>query len=339
MAEVGRLTLHEHSPFTIFAASNSVLMKESQFWVRLRSLWRAEAKNMVAIILGIAVYAIGFTIFILPHHVVIGGMAGLGALVFYATSGLIPVAVTMYGTNIILLAVSYKYLGKGFVFRTIFGMTVASIFIGSLEGYFTSHPPLVADATLSVLLGAMLLGVGIGIYYSHHGTTGGTDIVAAVMSKLSNVSVGRVMMIVDMSIVACSFFLPFDGDMEARVQARTQTILYGWIAIFLYSYITDKFLNEGRQTVQFIILSDNWAQIAYRITHEAKRGVTTLDAAGYWTGMGRKMLLVWCRKPDTYQIYQIVKEEDPTAYITTSFVQSVYGNGFDTLRIKDKKRK
>lgn len=314
-------------------------MKESQFWVRLRSLWRAEAKNMVAIILGIAVYAIGFTIFILPHHVVIGGMAGLGALVFYATSGLIPVAVTMYGTNIILLAVSYKYLGKGFVFRTIFGMTVASIFIGSLEGYFTSHPPLVADATLSVLLGAMLLGVGIGIYYSHHGTTGGTDIVAAVMSKLSNVSVGRVMMVVDMSIVACSFFLPFDGDMEARVQARTQTILYGWIAIFLYSYITDKFLNEGRQTVQFFILSDNWAQIAYRITHEAKRGVTTLDGAGYWTGMGRKMLLVWCRKPDTYQIYQIVKEEDPTAYITTSFVRSVYGNGFDTLRIKDTKRK
>lgn len=314
-------------------------MKESQFWARLRSLWRAEAKNMVAIILGIAVYAIGFTIFILPHHVVIGGMAGLGALVFYATSGLIPVAVTMYGTNILLLALSYRYLGKGFVFRTIFGMTVASIFIGSLEGYFTSHPPLVADATLSVLLGAMLLGVGIGIYYSHHGTTGGTDIVAAVMSKLSNVSVGRVMMIVDMSIVACSFFLPFDGDMEARVQARTQTILYGWIAIFLYSYITDKFLNEGRQTVQFIILSDNWAQIAYRITHEAKRGVTTLDAAGYWTGMGRKMLLVWCRKPDTYQIYQIVKDEDPTAYITTSFVRSVYGNGFDTLRIKDKKRK
>lgn len=325
--------------FHYLCISISVLMKESLFGARLRSLWRAEAKNMVAIVLGIAIYAIGFTIFILPHHVVIGGMAGLGTLVFYATSGLVPVAVTMYGTNIILLALSYKYLGKGFVFRTIFGMTVASIFIGSMEGYFTTHPPLVADATLSVLLGAMMLGVSIGIYYSHHGTTGGTDIVAAVISKLSNVSVGRVMMIVDMSIVACSFFLPFEGDMEARVQARTQTILYGWIAIFLYSYITDKFLNEGRQTVLFIILSDNWAQIAYRITHEAKRGVTTLDGAGYWTGMGRKILLVWCRKPDTYQIYQIVEEEDPAAYITTSFVRSVYGNGFDTLRIKDKKRK
>ena len=144
------------------------------------------------------------------------------------------------------------------------------------------------------------------------------------------------MMVVDMSIVACSFFLPFDGDMEARVQMRTQSILYGWVAIFLYSYITDKFLNDGRQTVQFIILSDNWAQIAYRITHETGRGVTTLDGTGYWTGAGRKVLLVWCRKPDTYAIYQIVKDEDPAAYITDSIVRSVYGNGFDMLKIKRK---
>lgn len=303
---------------------------------RFRLQWKTELRHMIAIVIGMAIYAVGFTVFILPHHIVIGGMAGFSTLVFYATSGFLPVAVTMYGTNILLLLGGFKYLGKGFVVRTIFGATVLSLLIGSMEGYFTTHPPLVPDATMSVLLGAMLLGVGIGIYYSHHGTAGGTDIVAAIMAKVGDVSVGRVMMVVDMSIVACSFFLPFDGDMEARVQMRTQSILYGWVAIFLYSYITDKFLNDGRQTVQFIILSDNWAQIAYRITHETGRGVTTLDGTGYWTGAGRKVLLVWCRKPDTYAIYQIVKDEDPAAYITDSIVRSVYGNGFDALKIKRK---
>ena len=131
-------------------------------------------------------------------------------------------------------------------------------------------------------MGSILLGIGIGVYYSHHGTTGGTDIVAAVMSKISNVSMGRVMMIVDISIVACSFFLPFDGDMEARIQSRTQSIIYGWLAIFIYSYIADKFVYEGRQTVQFLIISDAWNKIAYRITHETGRGVTT------WNGQGNR---------------------------------------------------
>lgn len=300
--------------------------------------WKTDIKNLIFIVLGMALYAIGFCVFILPHHIVIGGMAGLGTLVFYATSGLIPVAVTMYGTNVLLLICGYKYLGKGFVLRTIFGATVLSLMIGSVEDYFTTHPPIVADTTMSVIMGAMLIGIGIGIYYSHHGTAGGTDIVAAIMNSVSDISVGQVMMMIDMTIVALSFFLPFDGDIESRVQMRVETIIYGWIAIFLYSYITDKFLNAGRQTVQFIILSDKWERIADRITHETGRGVTNWDCEGFWTKTGRQLMLVWCRESDTYHIYRIVKEEDPGAYITNSFVRSVYGNGFDTLKLKKRNK-
>lgn len=295
-----------------------------------------EINGLLFIMLGIALYSIGFTIFILPHHIVIGGMAGFSTLIYYASNQTIPVAVTMYGANILLLIGGYRVLGKGFVARTIFGATVMSLIIGILEGYFTSHPPLVEDSTFSVAIGAVLCGIGIGVYYSHHGTAGGTDIIAAIMSHLSNISMGRVMMIVDFSLVASSFFLPFDGDMEARIQSRTQSIIYGWLAIFIYSYIADKFVYEGRQTVQFIILSDKWNSIAHRITHETGRGVTTWDGQGYWTEQDRKLMLVWCRKADTYKIFSIVREEDPVAYITNSYVRSVYGNGFDTLQLKRK---
>lgn len=293
-----------------------------------------ELRDIVYIIVGIVVYSVGFTVFILPHEIVIGGMAGFSTLVFYATGEAVPVAVTMYGTNILLLACGYRFLGKGFVIRTVFGATLMSLVIGMLEGYFTSHPPLIADTTMSVVMGSVLLGIGIGVYYSHHGTAGGTDIVAAIMSSLSDVSMGRVMMIVDISIVAFSFFLPFDGDMEARLQSRTQIIIYGWLSIFLYSYLADKFVYEERQTVQFIIISDNWDRIAYRITHETGRGVTYWEGRGYWTQNERKRMMVWCRKFNTLAIYNIVKEEDPHAYITTSYVKSVYGNGFDALKHK-----
>ena len=279
-------------------------------------------RDCIAIVSGILIYAVGFTVFILPHHIVIGGMAGFSSLIFYATGGRLPVAVVMYGTNILLLLCGFRYLGKGFVLRTIFGATLLSVLIGSVEGYFTSHPPLVSSAPMSVIMGAVMLGLGIGIYFSHHGTTGGTDIVAAIMSHVSDISMGRVMMIIDVSIVALSFFLPFDGDMEARIQSRTQTIIYGWLAIYIYSWLADRYIDKGKET------------IAYRITHETGRGVSMWDGTGYWTGEPRKLMLIWCRQNDVYQILRIVKETDENAYVTNSSVRSVYGNGFDRLKLK-----
>ncbi len=291
-----------------------------------------ESRRLLWIILGIAIYSVGFVIFILPHQIVIGGMAGFSTLIFFASGERIPVAFTMYGTNLLLLAAGYKYLGRAFALRTIFGATVMSGIIGALEGYFVSHPPIISDAPISMLLGALVLGVGIGIYIGHGGTAGGTDIVAAVMSKISNVSVGRVMMAVDITIVALSFFLPFEGDMEARVQARAESIIFGWVAIFIYSYVADKFIYAGRQTVQFLILSDKWERIANQITHQTGRGCTTWDSRGYWTGTQRTMMMVWCRQADTVKIYDIIHEIDPTAYVIANFVRRVYGNGFDAFR-------
>lgn len=291
-------------------------------------------RDWFAIVAGIFIYSIGFTAFILPHHIVIGGMTGFASLVYYATGGILPIAVIMYGSNALLLVCGYKYLGRSFVVRTIFGMTVLSFLIGSLEGYFTSHPPIITSAPMSIMMGSVLLGLGIGIYYSHHGTSGGSDIVAAIMSHTTDMSMGRVLMIVDVSIVALSFLLPFDGDMEARIQARTQTILFGLLSIFIYSWLADKYVAQGKQTVQFFILSDKWDEIAYRITHETGRGATVWDAKGYWTGNDRKMVLVWCRQWNVVDIYRIVHEVDEHAYVTTSEVRSVYGNGFDRLKVK-----
>lgn len=299
----------------------------------------AQAKDLVAILIGIVIYSLGFCMFVLPHGVVVGGMAGFSTLVYYATGGLVPVAVAMYGGNLLLLASGMRMLGKGFVARTIFGATGISLCIGCLEGYFTSHPPLLSSVPMSVALGAMMMGLGIGIYYSHHGTTGGTDIVAAIMAKKTTMSMGRVMMIVDISIVACSFFLPFDGDMQMRLQARTETIIYGWMAIFIYSQLADRYLQAGQQTVQLLVISDKWNEIAYRITHETGRGVTFWESRGYWTRDTREIMMVWCRKPNLRSMMQIIQEVDSHAYITISYVRGVYGNGFDPLRVKHAKQR
>lgn len=300
----------------------------------------SNAKDYIAILFGLMLYAIGFCAFILPHEVVIGGVAGVSTLVYFASGRLIPVAVTQYATNLILLAMAFKIVGKTFVLRTMFGATFISLFIGILENVFQnlSHP-IMQDAAISVILGGILCGTGVGLVFIHNGSSGGTDIVAAMVSKVSNVSIGRTIIFVDMSIVACSIFLPFEGTFTERIEARVPLMVYGFIVTFIIAYMCDMIINTNRQATQFIIFSHKWPEIADRINSEAHRGVTVLNGEGWYSKQEVKVLMVWCRKIESVTIFRIVKSIDDNAFITQSNVNGVYGKGFDTMRVKMKKKK
>lgn len=300
----------------------------------------SNAKDYAVILFGLMLYAIGFTAFILPHEVVIGGVAGVSTLVYFASGRLIPVAITQYATNLILLAMAFKVVGKTFVLRTMFGATFISLFIGVLENFFNnlSHP-LMQDTAISVILGGILCGMGVGLVFIHNGSSGGTDIVAAMVSKVSNVSIGRTIIFVDMSIVACSIFLPFEGTLQERIEARIPLMVYGFIVTFIIAYMCDMIINTNRKATQFVIFSHKWEEIAQRINSEAHRGVTVMDGMGWYSKQDVKVLLVWCRKIESVTIFRIVKSIDEDAFITQSNVNGVYGKGFDTMKVKMKTKK
>lgn len=292
-------------------------------------------KDYVFIIFGLFLYALGFTAFIMPHEVVMGGLAGVGTLVYFATAGKVSVAVTIYIGNLILLSIAYKIVGRTFVMRTIFGATVASLWIGFMENFFMSlGHPLIADISMSVILGGILCGVGVGTIFIHNGSSGGTDIIAAMVSKVSNVSIGRTMMFVDACIVMSSIFLPYDGTFGERLEARVPIMVYGFVVTFVISYFADQVINSNRQATQFIIFSVKWEEIANAINNEAHRGVTVLEGMGWYTKKEMKILMVWCRKIESVNIFRIVKSIDENAFITQGAVNGVYGKGFDTMRIK-----
>ena len=297
-----------------------------------------NAKDYMSIIFGLSLYALGFTACILPHEVVIGGMAGVSTLVYFGTNGLIPVAVSTYALNLMLLAIAYKIVGRTFVLRTIFGVTVVALAIGVCEGFFMGlGHPLIPDRTVSLVLGAILCGVGVGTCFIHNGSSGGTDIVAACVSKVSNASIGRIMIYTDMLIVSCSIFLPFDGTVEQRIETRIPTIVYGIMVTFIVSFITDQIINTNRQATQFFIFSPKWEEIADRILSEAHRGVTVLVGQGWYTKREVKLLMVYCRKIESVTIFRIVKSIDEDAFVTQGAVNGVYGQGFDKVKIKMKK--
>lgn len=297
-------------------------------------------KDYILIVLGLCFYALGFTAFILPHEIVIGGLSGVGTLIYFATRGLIPVAVSQYACNLLLLSIAFRVVGKTFVLRTIFGASVLSLAIGLLEGFFMGlGHPIIADISMSAILGGILCGTGVGIVFVHNGSSGGTDIVAAMVSKVSNVSIGRTMIYMDMLIVMCSIFLPYEGPFSDRLEARVPLIVYGLVVTYVIAYMTDMIINTNRQATQFIIFSSKWAEIADRVNKEAQRGVTVLDGQGWYSKHPVKILMVWCRKIESVTIFRIVKSIDEEAFITQTNVNGVYGKGFDTMKIRLKKSK
>lgn len=287
-----------------------------------KKLWMS-AKDYVMITIGIFLYVIGFTAFILPEKVVIGGVSGISSLVYFSIG--VPVAITQYAVNLLLLAMAWRTVGKQFVTRTIIGATIIAALIAIFQPLFTQ--PLVPQQTfMNVILGGILCGLGLGIVFVHNGSTGGTDIVAAMVAKKTNVSIGRTMIYVDFFIISSSFLLFHQLD----------KIVYGLVILFITSYIADYIIHTNRQAVQFTIFSDHWREIADAINNDARRGCTVCSGMGWYSKKEVKFLVVMCRKIESVTIFRITKSIDPDAFVTQSLVNGVYGKGFDHLKLKIK---
>jgi len=283
-------------------------------------LWMTT-RDYVFIIIGLMIYAFGFTAFILPEKVVIGGLVGVGSLIYFVCG--IPVAISSYVLNLVLLAMAFKIVGKQFVIRTVFGATIMSGLIGVMQPIFTE--PLIQQQTfMNLIIGGILCGFGIGFVFTHNGSTGGTDIVAAMVSKKTNVSIGRVMIYCDFLIISSSYLVFYQID----------KVVYGLIVTFLVSFMADQVILTNRQAIQFTIISHKWPDIADAINNEAHRGCTVLDGIGWYTKQEMKVLLVMCRKIESVTIFRIVKSIDKDAFITQANVNGVYGRGFDMVKLK-----
>lgn len=269
---------------------------------------------------GMALYAFGFSAFILPEGVVIGGLAGIGTIIYFLTG--IPVAISQLVINLLLLAIAYKTVGKNFVIGTIYGVIMISVFVGLFVPLFKdgfTHEPF-----MNVVIGGVFCGLGIGLAFTHNGSSGGTDIIAAIVSKHSNVTIGRMILYTDVIIISSSFFIFHHAD----------KMVFGFVVLFLVSYMADMVVNTNRQAVQFTIFSSKWQEIATAINNDAHRGCTVLTGMGWYSKKEVKVLLVMCRKIESVTISRIIKSIDPNAFLTQANVNGVYGKGFDELKVK-----
>lgn len=283
---------------------------------------RRTQKDLFFIFLGILLYGVGYTAFILPEQVVMGGVSGISALLFYAFG--FPPAISIWVLNFSMLLIAFRALTRQFTVRTIIGVSMMSVIIGILQPFFTANPIITAgeDKFMHVLIGGAMSGAGLGLVFSHNGSTGGTDIIIALLNKFFRMSFGRAMQFIDISIISSSYVL--FHSME--------TIVYGVAFTLVASFCCDYVINGSRQTVQFIIISKEYEKIADTINKKVHRGVTMIEGKGWYSKNDVKLLIVLARKYESQDVFNWIKTIDPYALVSQSFCQGVFGEGFDQIK-------
>ena len=284
------------------------------------------------ITIALAVYAVAYTVFLLPYKIVCGGVTGLATIVYYASK--IPVDYTYLIVNAMLLGFALWILGWKFLAKTIYAIAVLTAMLHIGVGLVTN-----ADGSLitilgedqkfmGLVLGCCLAGLSLSIVFLHKGSTGGTDIVAAVLNKLKNFSMGQGIVAIDFFIISSSLFIEQFGTMIDRVQV----VVFGLISMFVETVVLDQIMNRRRSSVQFLIFSEKYQELANAIGTHTRHGVTILDGHGWYTGQERKVLCILARNVESAEIFRIIKSIDPNAFVSQSRVIGVYGEGFDVIR-------
>lgn len=283
---------------------------------------KSNAKDMFFITFGIFLYAVGYCAYTLPEKLVMGGVAGASALIYYATN--IPAGTSVLALNVLMLVIAMSALTKQFFWRTIVGVGILSFMISVLQPFFATFPIMTPgeDKFMHVLIAGVLCGAGLGIVFSHNGSTGGTDILTMLLNKYFRLSFGRAMQFVDCIIISSSYIL-FQS---------METIIYGIVFTITATVTCDYIVNGTRQTVQFLIISKKHKEIADVINHRVNRGVTVVDGKGWYSQNDVKMLIVLTRKYESQDVFNLINEIDPDALVSQTFCHGVFGEGFDKIK-------
>ena len=279
-----------------------------------------EMRDYMMIALGMLMYSIGWTVFLLPNDITTGGVPGIASIVYWATG--VNVQYTYFAINGALLVASLIILGWKFSVKTVFAVftmtTILPIIQGATAGLHLLHD----QPFMACVIGASFCGGGIGVAFSANGSSGGTDIVAAIINKYRDITLGRVILMTDMVIISSSYLVLHDWE----------KVVYGFATLYICSFVLDQVVNSARQSVQFFIISKKHEEIGHRINKDLHRGV--IDGVGCYTGAGVKMMFVLAKKRESTTIFRLIKDIDPNAFVSQSAVIGVFGEGFDRIKVK-----
>lgn len=282
--------------------------------------------SYLVITLGILIYTFGWAAVMLPAKIVGGGVSGISSVLYYALGIHIPIGVMNLVINAVLVLIGFKVLGSKFGANTIYGIVMSSLCFILWQQVL--HVETLFDVSqfggfMCAIIGGALCGGGIGMTFAMGGNSGGTDIIALILSKYYNISPGKVIMYLDIFIIGSSFF----------VSHKLENVVFGYIVMVTMTYVLDMVLDGNKQSYQILVFSQKNKEIGEAITSEVGRGATLLDAEGCYSHQEQQVLIVMVHKTDKPHVMQIIHRIDSNAFISVSKAQGVYGKNFEKLKL------
>jgi len=291
-------------------------------------------KDYLVLTIGAVIFAFAWESVMIPNNMSSGGLMGLCTVIQYATMGAIQASLSYIVINVILILIAMAIFGIGFGFKTLYGIIMTTVFLQLLSGIDVLHAVegnflYIPEKIMIPAIAGCIEALGVGLIIRFGGSTGGTDILALIVNKYWPISLSKVFLVCDAIIITSILFLP--GKVFADM-------MYGYIMMVTFSLVIDFVVVGQKSTIQVLVFSNNYDQIADYITGQMDRGVTILKAQGWYTKEDRQVLLVLMRRNQLQQLTRIVKETDPKAFMTVANAKGVYGEGFDEIKAGVRKK-
>lgn len=289
----------------------------------LSTIW-----DYIVMSFGTLLFCLAWDSFLIPNGIAAGGVTGASAIIQFATNGVVAVPYTYFTINFILLVLGVISLGKGFGVKTVYVVALSTVLFKILPNFdFLEATPgnflYIGNDVLIPIVGGLIEAIGVGIIFRRGGSTGGTDIAALIINKFWPVSPGKVYLYSDMFIIASVMLIPGKSF---------ETMIYGYLAMITFSFMLDFVLLGSKSTVQVLVFSKKYEQIADDIIARLNRGVTALKSVGWYTRKDSNVLLVLVRKAQLPELTKLIKSVDDKAFVSVSPASSVYGEGFEELK-------
>jgi uncharacterized membrane-anchored protein YitT (DUF2179 family) len=276
--------------------------------------------DYVLMTVGSFMFCFAWTSFLIPNGLASGGLTGLCTIIQYGTG--IPIGWTYPVLNVLLLILGFLSLGKGFGFKTIYVIGLTSILFEILP-QFPQLVVLMDEKLLVCLVGASLEAIGLGLVMLRGGSSGGTDILALMINKYWPVSPGKVYLYSDMLIISLLLLVPEKGLVD---------LIYAFVVMLGFSFGVDFVLLGNKSSVQILVFSSKYEEIADHIIHQVHRGVTAIQSVGWYSQQESKVLLIISRKHQMNEVVNEIKNIDRKAFISVSTAMSVFGEGFEEVK-------
>ena len=283
-------------------------------------------KDMIFINLGMAIYDVGWALFLLPYKITTGGGAGLCAIVQYATG--FPMQYSLLAVNALLLLLAWWQLGPKFTLKTLYAVLSLTFYlevgqdIVSNQEYGLWQVLGENQEGMACILGAILNGIGIGMVFMSGGSTGGWDIPASIINKYKNVSIGRVLLYLDLFVIGSCYFLFHSWQM----------VVFGYVTLVIYTFAVDTMINSSKQDIQFTIYTKCHDILVESIRTKTGHTATLLFAEGGFTHNQLKVVVTIVHKSEQVEMLRLIRDTDPEAFVTFHRVEGAFGKGFNVIK-------